>query len=456
LQGNVNARVRTEVAMLRRMAAITFIFLFTVLAWVVLGSSLLSRTWHTDATLREEVSGLWGSSQRQLSPQVDFFAKVTRIEKETMIDPESNELRQLTREKVDWEHQPVGLDSSAIAVDLRLDQRKKGLLWYSTYGVSFSARYGYTHRSEQEGRLVITYHFPDDGASYDGFLLLVGDETESAATPISSEGEKIVQREVWVKPGDSVPFRIAYDSRGLSWWRYSFGSAVNRVRNFRLTMTTDFDTIDFPGGTISPGTKSRTADGWRLVWDFDTLISGCEIGMEMPKRINPGPLAAKISYFAPVSLGFFFVWIFVITLLRQIDLHPMNYLFLGAAFFAFHLLFAYTVDHVAIAIAFALSSGVSIFLVVSYLRLVVGLRFAAVEAGLSQLIYLVLFSYAHFLEGYTGLFVTIGSILTLFALMQLTGRIDWGEKLGMAGRALGGRGGRGTLAGSPGPSGPTL
>jgi VIT1/CCC1 family predicted Fe2+/Mn2+ transporter len=42
-------------------------------------------------------------------------------------------------------------------------------------------------------------------------------------------------------------------------------------------------------------------------------------------------------------------------------------------------------------------------------------------------VFLVLFSYAFFFEGYTGLTVTIGAIVTLFALMQLTGRVDWGE-----------------------------
>jgi hypothetical protein len=70
----------------------------------------------------------------------------------------------------------------------------------------------------------------------------------------------------------------------------------------------------------------------------------------------------------------------------------------------------------------------SIFLVVSYLRLVVSLRFATVEAALTQFIYLVLFSYAFFFEGLTGLTVTIGAILTLFVVMQMTGRIRWEEK----------------------------
>jgi energy-converting hydrogenase Eha subunit G len=55
-----------------------------------------------------------------------------------------------------------------------------------------------------------------------------------------------------------------------------------------------------------------------------------------------------------------------------------------------------------------------------------------VDAGLTQLIYLVLFSYAFFFEGFTGLAVTIGAILTLFVVMQMTGRLKWEEKFGVA------------------------
>ena len=41
--------------------------------------------------------------------------------------------------------------------------------------------------------------------------------------------------------------------------------------------------------------------------------------------------------------------------------------------------------------------------------------------------FLVLFSYAFFFDGYTGLTVTVGAILTLFVLMQLTARVDWNQ-----------------------------
>jgi hypothetical protein len=59
----------------------------------------------------------------------------------------------------------------------------------------------------------------------------------------------------------------------------------------------------------------------------------------------------------------------------------------------------------------------------------VGWKVAAVESGIAQLIYLVLFSYALFNEGWSGLTITIGAILTLFVVMQLTGRIRWSDRL---------------------------
>ena len=91
-------------------------------------------------------------------------------------------------------------------------------------------------------------------------------------------------------------------------------------------------------------------------------------------------------------------------------------------FFFFFVIFILTTTR------FAIASGVSILLVITYLRIVVGSQFALREAALAQLTFLVLFSFAFFFRGYTGLSITIGAILTLFPAMQLTGRIRWAEK----------------------------
>ena len=151
--------------------------------------------------------------------------------------------------------------------------------------------------------------------------------------------------------------------------------------------------------------------------------------MDTPNRLNPGPLAARITFFAPVSLLFFVTVMVILGAIRGPSLHPMHYFFVSAAFFAFHLLLAYLVDHVDINAAFAISAATSLVLVVSYLRLVAGGRFAVAHAGAAQLVFLVLFSYAFFFEGYTGLTVTVGAVVTLFVLMQATARVNWEEVL---------------------------
>ena len=222
--------------------------------------------------------------------------------------------------------------------------------------------------------------------------------------------------------------RIGYQSQGLDSWRYSFGKDVAQVNNFHLRMNTDFKDIDFPDNTLAAGVKTPTSNGWLLDWNYKSLLSGYNIAMTMPEKLQPGPLAAEISFFAPVSLFFFFFVLFLITTLRSMELHPMNYFFLAGAFFAFHLLLAYLADHVDIQVAFAIASAVSVFLVVSYLRLVVGPKFALREAAIAQFVYLVLFSFAFFFKGFTGLAVTIGSIVTLFVAMQMTARIRWADR----------------------------
>ena len=103
---------------------------------------------------------------------------------------------------------------------------------------------------------------------------------------------------------------------------------------------------------MSPTEERRTAQGWELQWKYQNLVSGFDIALKMPQKLQPGPLAGRISFFAPVSLFFFFFLIFILSTLRGIDLHPMNYFFLACAFFAFHLLMAYLVDHVSIHVAF--------------------------------------------------------------------------------------------------------
>lgn len=428
--------------MLKRIVAIAFIFLCASVAWMILGATIFSRTYDSGQTLETRVVSTWGAPHTQ-SPPVASYEHASAKTTETI---ENGKKKTLTEKIVLTEYLPV--ESSRVDVALGLDHRQKGLLWYSTYKVGFSGVYTFRNTSDQD-KVTFTLKFPTERAIYDDIVFNVN----GAPVQLTNEKDSAVGT-ARVNPGESATLSVAYSSQGLNEWRYNFGSDVAQVRDFQMRMTTNFKAIDFPENTLSPSEKQETASGWELEWNYKNLVSGFQIGMLMPEKLQPGPLAGRISFFAPVSLFFFFFLMFIITTMRGIELHPMNYFFLAAAFFAFHLLLAYMVDHVSIHTAFAVSSVVSIFLVISYLRLVVGTRFAAREAGLAQFIYLVMFSYAFFFKGFTGLSVTIGSILTLFVVMQMTGRMRWSEKFAPKPDrdAKDGKNANGDFSGKPAPS----
>ncbi|MEY2537979.1 MAG: hypothetical protein QOG67_1719, partial [Verrucomicrobiota bacterium] len=378
--------------MTSRILALILIFGCTAIAWVILGGTIFSRTYNADPALKERVQSSWGSPQTQLPPEASY---VRQVDNKATTTENGKTVEKITRTD---ERLPLALERSTVDVSLDLDHRQKGLLWYNTYKSNFSGTYVFNNGSENPVSARFLWHFPAEKAIYDDLVISVDGH------PLRYQTYKaVVEGFADVPAGGTAVFKVNYRSQGMDDWQYSLGKDVSQVRNLTLRMKTNFTDIDFPDNALSPTYKRRTDNGWELTWRYTNLVSGYDIAMAMPGKLQPGPLAGEISYFAPVSLFFFFFVIFIISTLRGVDLHPMNYFFLAAAFFAFHLLLAYLVDHISIHLAFLICSMVSIGLVVSYLRLVVGLQFAIREAGIAQFIYLVLFSYAFFFKGFTGL-----------------------------------------------------
>lgn len=400
-----------------RIASLTFIFICTTVAWGILGATIDYRTTAPTQELRSQVANTWGAPHEQKPPSACFKTKVMSVE--TITQDGKTVEKKTEREACEF----LPLESSNIVMDLDLDHRQKGLLWFSTYRVRFDGSYTFRNNINEEKLIEFNFPYPAAQATYDGLVVSIdGSPVPNLATEGSVRGTKAIPA------GQMALLTVSYRSQGLDRWIYNFSGHPAHLTNFILKMTTNFKAIDFPENTLSPTTRQETNSGWNLTWNYSSLLTSYSVAMEMPGKLQPGPLAGQISYFAPVSLFFFFFLIFIITTIRGIDLHPMNYFFLAAAFFAFHLLLAYLVDHLSIHLSFLICSVVSVFLVVSYLRLVVDMRFALIEAAGAQVIYLVLFSYAFFFRGFTGLTITIGSIITLFIVMQTTAKVKWEEK----------------------------
>lgn len=406
--------------MLPRLIAIGFIFLSTTIAWMVLGSLTLYRTYEADDNLKSRVEATWGESQNQNQPRMTYPVKVKKEREEYSEGREVIRLVEVTQPK------PIPLEGSDIQVDFHLDHRQKGLLWYSTYAVDFKGSYRFLNDSGKEREITVTFPFPADSAIYDDFNLeLEGGDWKA---PLELKDASYTGQ-VNLAAGKELILRVRYRSQGMERWRYSFRKSyqVSSVKDFRLVMTTNFEDIDFPAKTMSPTTKTRQGEGWKLEWKFKSLLAGFDIGMTMPTKLQPGPLAGKISFFAPVSLFFFIVMLLVMALVRNVAIHPMHFFFLSCAFFAFHLLLNYLVDHISIHFSFVVSAVVSMALVATYLRPAISGKFALRYALPLQAIFLVAFSYTFFFKGYTGLAITIGAVISLFVAMQLTAKADWNE-----------------------------
>jgi len=405
-----------------RLLVIGFIWLGCTVAWSILGSSLTIRSADTSSARSEEVHGLWGGPLHQQPLQASYTVESVEEESKT-VQREGEEPVMTTVARRVLTSVDVPLEGSDLEVAFGLEHRRRGLMWFATYGLDFEGTYTFRNSSDQARDVTMRLALDTASRTYDGLRIV---DEQGTAVPFAIVGG-MAQWEQPFEPGQKRRVGVSFRTRGTGSWTYAATPGSDEARNFRLRVTTDFSDVDFPLNSVSPSVHAATDDGWSGEWSFESLITSSPMGIRMPEKLNPGPLAARITFFAPISLLFFFFVISMLAITSDRELHPMHYFLLGCAFFAFHLLFAYSVDHLALTWSFILSAVVSMLLVITYVRHFVGWRFALEKVAPVQLIYLVLFSASFFWKGFTGLAITIGAILTLFAVMQLTGGLDWTE-----------------------------
>lgn len=381
----------------KRIVAIALIFLAACAGWILLGMITTQRSMESDGRLGTQVEALWGAPLVQKGPMLT--AEIPGNPKGRSLLPAQNN----------------------ITVSLEADYRKKGLIWYPTYLCSFQGAYKIINEETVAQKIRVYFDFPCQGATYDAFSASLDGKKLQGAINTSEGITEILE----LGPGMSTDFQVAYTTRGMREWRYKADTGPGRVQNLNLTVNTSFRAVDYPDGCLSPMTAESTPDGMTLVWKAADLITKQDIGILIPERLNPGPLTARITFFAPVCLVFFFVLVLTINILYKVSIHPMHYLFVAAGFFAFHLLLAYMAGLVHIHVAFIISAIVSVTLVTSYLSMALRKQFPWKVAAAGQVFFLVLFSYSFFLKGITGLTVAIGSVVTLAILMKVTAHVDW-------------------------------
>jgi len=381
----------------QRIIALLAIYAAAYCGWNFLGHVTNSRSDEFTGTNGEAVRTLWGDELVQRAPTFTLGAgKDTK-----QIVPTAN----------------------TVVAEINVDHRKKGLIWYPTYAIEFDGSYTVENNSLSEQEAQVDFEFPDPDATYDNFSVSINGK----AIELIVDTAKGIHEKFIIVPGQSSSFRISYKTRGLNSWLYKPNVGSSRIKNLNLSVQTNFENIDYPESSLSPSQSLQSGQGMLVKWVADDLITAQDIGILVPEKINPGPLTTRITYFAPVCLLFFFIMMVTINVVRDVNIHPMHYLFVAAGFFSFHLLLSYLVGLLDIHLSFLISTAASMILVTSYLRSALGSKFPWKLSAFGQACFLILFSYSFFLKGTTGLTVAISSVVTLAILMRVTAKLDWDE-----------------------------
>src|SRR5436190_22450106 len=131
-------------SMFQRIAAIVFIFLCATVAWAILGATIFQRTYDSGNASNSSVASTWGAAQKQSPPTASFEDVVAKKEVTTQ---NGAKVETVTQEKLATQ---LPLDSSHLIVDLNLEHRQKGLLWYSTYQVGFDGAYAFRNPTDKD------------------------------------------------------------------------------------------------------------------------------------------------------------------------------------------------------------------------------------------------------------------------------------------------------------------
>ncbi|HEY2963783.1 MAG TPA: hypothetical protein VGJ37_15295, partial [Pyrinomonadaceae bacterium] len=195
--------------MTKRIIAITFIFICASVAWAILGATIFSRTYDSGLTSSSQVASTWGAPQDQPPPTALFITQTTK---------QADALENGKTIKKIWSEDfttVLPLESSKVNVDLDLEHRQKGLLWYSTYKVRFAGVYGFRNTSDKEQNVIFKLNFPTTQAIYDNLTFVV-DGNPAAISNENNAARTVVK----VGPGKTTQLEVGYSSQGLNEWRY--------------------------------------------------------------------------------------------------------------------------------------------------------------------------------------------------------------------------------------------
>ncbi len=375
---------------------IWLIFVPLFIGWIMLSDRLYMRTYKAMSYQLQAVKKIWGGNLAQPMPSVRY--KLFGSDVSTLNKGE--------------------VHASDIAVTLKVDYRKKGLVYYTGYNTEFNGKY--TIKNPEQEKIYLSFIFPYPTQQGEGLLqnvkLLINGEEDINDT------EYQPNLALWtglLDPADTIDITVVYDGRGLNQFEYGF-EPNRQINNF--TMQVDVQgakNLDY-ADSIMPPTESaqETPEGKILVWKLDKALTQLNIGVILPDKLNVEKQLFVMTYRAPVFFLLFLLSVGAMLKLAGENLNFIQIAITSIAYFLFYPLFAYLLISLGVILAFSVSFGSIGLLIFNYIRILHGIKlaFAVVTA---YIFYLGITSIAALLPTYTGLILTIEGVVLMGVIMQV-------------------------------------
>lgn len=207
-----------------------------------------------------------------------------------------------------------------------------------------------------------------------------------------------------------------------------------------VRLTSDWPNPSFTG-TFLPAEREVNASGFSSNWEVLHLnrnfpqqwlganqeVSNATFGVDLLLPVDEYQKTMRTAKYAIMFIALTFLTFFMIELLSNKIIHPVQYLLTGFALLIFYTLLLSISEYVVFKLAYLLASTATISLITVYSYMVLSERSkTAIVFGVLLILYGYLYILLH-LQDYALLMGSIGLFVVLALVMYLTRNIDWFE-----------------------------
>lgn len=251
---------------------------------------------HTHGRLTEvnlqAVRTIWGAEQVQGELSADLWweeEQTERIESEDLSKPT------VTRKKT-VRHTVVSNPflTTRHEITLRQNPRKKGSAMYAGYETDCAFQWLIRNPADRDVKATVRFPLPSSAMLDDLAVTMNG---TNALDLVRVENSALVLEQDFPKD-ETMEFRVAFKSRGLSYWYFQVREA-REVRDFELQLKLPDlakSKLNYPEGCMTPTEIAPTKDGRGsvLTYRLDRAICSKGMGIELPKLPQPGETTGAV------------------------------------------------------------------------------------------------------------------------------------------------------------------